>query len=260
MTTFLEIGFGKTVEGSDADACLKFAKMFDLAQLQSTERLGDIFWKAKRFFQLGSRERSISKAIAYLDTFALNCIKEHRRGHINLDAADLLSRALLEAEDRKEYVSDNYLRDLLINFLIAGRDTTACLLSWTIYCLHSHPDIEAQVVQEMKQAQAEGGEAFSILAKLELTEAVLLEVLRLYPSVPVDAKYAIENDVLPDGTFIEKHTTVSYRPYLFGRSPLLWGPDAGLFKPTRWLDGGSHSQYKFISFNAGPRFCFGNPV
>ena len=89
-------------------------------------------------------------------------------------------------------------------------------------------------------------------------------MLRLHPSVPVDIKFAVKDDTLPDGTFIPKGSTVIYSPYAMGRSKEIWGADALEFKPERFLSGeGSNvepSQYKYTTFNAGYRLCLGKPL
>jgi len=84
-------------------------------------------------------------------------------------------------------------------------------------------------------------------------EACIMETLRLYPSVPLDSKNALEDDTLPDGTFVPAGVECAYSPYCFGRSVDIWGADAGEFKPERWLGTPTPSQYKYLTFNAGPR-------
>lgn len=87
-----------------------------------------------------------------------------------------------------------------------------------------------------------------------------MEVLRLHPSVPSDAKYAIKDDVLPDGTFIPKQAMVGYPPYAMGRSTLVWGKDANEFKPERFMGTKEPSAFRYPVFNAGKRLCLGKPM
>ena len=79
--------------------------------------------------------------------------------------------------------------------------------------------------------------------------AVVHETLRLYPSVPMELKMAVNDDILPDGTFVPAGSCVSFSPYMLGRSRGLWGADAADFRPERWLDAEGafqrQSQYKF---------------
>jgi cytochrome P450 len=103
---------------------------------------------------------------------------------------------------------------------------------------------------------------YETVGKLQYLHAALSETLRLYPAVPIDNKEAAADDVLPDGTAVKKGTITGYVPYSMGRMPFLWGPDAHLFKPERWLhlhNGQFQPQplFKFTAFQAGPRTCLG---
>jgi fatty acid omega-hydroxylase len=87
------------------------------------------------------------------------------------------------------------------------------------------------------------------------------ETLRLYPSVPGNQKYAIEDDVWPDGTIVKAGTYVSWSSYSQGRSTKVWGPNAKDFYPERWINEKGDlvrvSQGQWPVFHAGPRVCLG---
>merc|ERR1712113_989138 len=106
---------------------------------------------------------------------------------------------LEDAVKRGVDLSDTYLRDLVLNFLIAGRDTTAQALSWTIFCLAQHPDVASKARQEIIDVCGIRGPEYEDLNRLPYVHAVLSEALRLYPSVPTDSKVAASDDTLPDG-------------------------------------------------------------
>jgi len=186
------------------------------------------------------------------------------------------------------------MTDVVLNFMIAGRDTTAAGLSWTMYELLRHPFHIAAVRKEVETVLGEsyGGARFSDLShqdmyamvetKLPYLRAVVLEGLRLHPSVMKDLKFCIEDDVLPDGTHVKKGQAVLYAPYVLCRNPHVWEePDS--FKPERFLnkvgvdrvlsgDGNEDaataslhkaanvSDYEYPVFNAGPRVCLGRPL
>merc|ERR1711972_1136218 len=69
----------------------------------------------------------------------------------------------------------------------------------------------------------------------DYVEAVIRESLRLHPSVPLDAKEALADDTLPNGTWVSRGSTVAWSTYAMGRSKRIWGEDAAEFKPERWL-------------------------
>uniref|UniRef100_N1QQ84 Cytochrome P450 86A2 n=1 Tax=Aegilops tauschii TaxID=37682 RepID=N1QQ84_AEGTA len=95
---------------------------------------------------------------------------------------------------------------------------------------------------------------------MEYLHAALSEALRLYPSVPVDHKEVVEDEVFPDGTVLKKGTKVIYAMYSMGRMESIWGEDCREYRPERWLKDGrfmGESAYKFTAFNGGPRLCLG---
>jgi len=177
-----------------------------------------------------------------------------------LDSKGRRFSSTVDDEDIWDESDEDYLRDVGMNFLIAGRDTTACLLTWTFYRLHSHNDVQQRVVQEVDHVLGSTDPTHDNVKGLQYLRAVLSEVLRLHPSVPNDSKIAVKADILPDGTPIPAGSIVSYQPYVFGRLSTLWDEPLN-FNPDRWLSmKDPPSQFKFISFNAGPRLCLGKDM
>jgi cytochrome P450 len=168
------------------------------------------------------------------------------------------------------------------NFMIAGRDTTAIALTWAWMLIATHPAVEARLLaeatallgpQQTGSGSSGGGAPPSytsvdydaVAHGLPFTQAVFMETLRLFPSVPKDVKQAVAHDVLPDGTRVQPGDVIAWSPFATGHSRAVWGPDAGEFKPERWLtpDGAGvikPSAFKFPSFNAGPRTCLGQQM
>ena len=114
------------------------------------------------------------------------------------DKEDILSRFLLESQKDPEQMNDRYLRDIILNFTIAGKDSTANTLSWFFYVLTKHPLVQEKVVQEIREVmdcgdddKAHGYEDFvakitdGVLEKMQYLHAALTETLRLYPAVPI---------------------------------------------------------------------------
>jgi len=149
------------------------------------------------------------------------------------------------------------MEEMVLNFLIAGRDTTAQALSWTFFLLIQHPEVEKRVFDEIAEVCGEGDLMYEHVNRLTYLQAVLHESLRLYPSVPLDLKTALRPDTLPDGTSVAKGDVIVYNIYAMGRSEKIWGKDACEFKPDRWLSKEFPSLYAYPVFNAGPRECLG---
>merc|ERR1712087_117726 len=91
-------------------------------------------------------------------------------------------------------MSAEWLRDVVLNFVIAGRDTTACTLSWMFYILSTHPESQRRVQDEIgAKFPACTTPTFQSLSASEMPylNGVLYETLRLYPPVPIDSKQAV---------------------------------------------------------------------
>ncbi|KAF8067302.1 CYP704B1 [Scenedesmus sp. PABB004] len=174
--------------------------------------------------------------------------------------SDLLSLFLDATGPDGRPLSEAQLVDAVLNFIIAGRDTTAQALSWTFYELMRHPAAEAALVAEVRAALGDGGArpSYEQVRGLRFTRACFLEALRLHPSVPEDVRYASRRHVLPDGSVIPRGGQVVYSPYVVNRLTSFWGDDADDFRPERWLSlEAMPSPYSYLTFNAGPRLCLG---
>ncbi|XP_057445260.1 cytochrome P450 86B1-like [Lotus japonicus] len=232
-------------------------------------------WKAMRFLNLGM-ERKLKKSIQKVNEFAENVIRTRKMElslcNYNEQKSDLLTVFMrLKDESGKPY-SDKFLRDICVNFILAGRDTSSVALSWFFWLVDQNPEVEERILEEIYRvvSQREGikkeelGNSLTFrpeeIKKMEYLHAALSEALRLYPSVPMDHKEVVEDDIFPDGTVLKKGTKVIYAIYAMGRMESIWGKDCKEFMPERWLRDGrfmSESAYKFAAFNGGPRLCLG---
>eukprot|EP00004_Rigifila_ramosa_P011430 TRINITY_DN2443_c0_g1_i6.p1 TRINITY_DN2443_c0_g1~~TRINITY_DN2443_c0_g1_i6.p1 ORF type:complete len:225 (-),score=43.81 TRINITY_DN2443_c0_g1_i6:39-713(-) len=166
-----------------------------------------------------------------------------------------------------EYIKDTahpndktYLCSMLKNMLIAGRDTTAVLLTWTIYELSQHPDVLQRCLDEISAVMGDDTiPTHAQLAEMKYLKMVLNETLRLHPSVPYDYKTSIKEDALPNGFVVPPGCDVAFIPYLMHRMPEWWGPDAASFDPSRWTAERIRTvnPFAFVPFLAGPRICLG---
>ncbi|CAL9165631.1 cytochrome P450 86B1-like [Musa acuminata AAA Group] len=253
---------------------IPFAKAFEDATEATTMRfiMPTGVWKALRYLDLGS-ERWLRRSIEVVDEFAYEVIRARREELSSSEQtrtarSDLLTVfTKLTDEDGRPY-SDKFLRDVCVNFILAGRDTSSVALAWFFWLLNRHPKVEQSILSEIRSITEErGGEADGELVfkpeqvkRMDYLHAALSEALRLYPSVPMDHKEVVEDDVFPDGTVLKKGTKVIYAVYAMGRMESIWGKDCMEYKPERWLKDGrfmSESAYKFTAFNGGPRLCLG---
>jgi len=160
------------------------------------------------------------------------------------------------------------IRDETFNILLAGRDTTAGLTTFTITLLADHPDVFNRLRAEVLEILGPNGKVNpENLREMKYLRAVLNETLRLYPPVPFNIRYSKQGTVWPavDGgkpIYIPPNTQISYLPWLMHRRVDLWGPTALQFDPNRFIDERVKkylvpNPFIFLSFNAGPRICLG---
>lgn len=159
------------------------------------------------------------------------------------------------------------LRSQLINILLAGRDTTASLLGWTIHLLARHPDhyaaLRATILADFGSYTAPRNLSFAALKACAPLQRVLAEILRLYPAVPVNSRRATRDTTIPRGggpdgnskVFIKKGDPVDYSVYVMHRRKEWWGDDANEFRPERWE--GRKPGFEYLPFNGGPKICLG---
>ncbi|KAJ4972437.1 hypothetical protein NE237_005611 [Protea cynaroides] len=233
-------------------------------------------WKGMRFFNFGT-EKKLKKSIMEVDEFANEVIRARKKelslfSGENKQRSDLLTVFMGLKDDEGKPYSDKFLRDICVNFILAGRDTSSVALSWFFWLIGKNPAVEERIVAEICRIIGERGDSDKVgdrdslvfkpeeVKKMEYLHAALSEALRLYPSVPVDHKEVMEDEMLPDGTMLKKGEKVIYAMYAMGRMESIWGKDCREFKPERWLKDGrlmSESAYKFSAFNGGPRLCLG---
>lgn len=253
----------------------RLVNAFDRAAEISAKRgTASVFlvWKVKRLLGLGS-EKVLRQEIELIHNSVDEIIKNKRKMLDDHDqgrsspscGGDLLTR-LLKAGHGEEVV-----RDMMISFIMAGRDTTSAAMTWLFWLLSENPGVENDVVEEVKRVMSDNELNYEALQGMSFVKACLCESMRLYPPVPWDSKHAADDDVLPDGTVVKRGDRVTYFPYGMGRMEEVWGKNCLEFRPDRWFsepggecDGGRLlkpvSPFKFPVFQAGPRMCLGKEM
>lgn len=180
----------------------------------------------------------------------------------NPDRYVFLDAMVTETQDRRA------LRDQMLNILLAGRDTTASLLSSSFYYLARYPRVWQRLREEILSTFPPSEPAHSItitrLREVRYLKHFLNEVLRLLPPVPTNGRFAVNDTMLPVGggpdgkspVFVPKGTKVLYHVTVMHRRKDLWGQDAEEFRPERWEENGRHG-WEYLPFNGGPRICLG---
>ncbi|KAJ3163887.1 hypothetical protein HK101_000588 [Irineochytrium annulatum] len=304
LDTFGKIGFGADLHCLDApDTAPDFAVAFDAVTSISLVRFPNMLWewtepldgtRAAMKKYLGTidsfaleriRARREEKRIAkkglgdYVAPKSVDGAEATENGKAEGKAEEKEVKDLLDlfmqveesqlggaaaGEDGAGHLTDRQLRDVLLNMILAGRDTTAQALSWCILELSRQPAIVEKIRTESSEVTDGKVPTFDGIKSLKYTNAVFLEALRLYPSVPANVKHSIKEDVLPGGIVLPANTEVNWFPYAMGRQTSLWGDDATIFRPERWIDEAGNvkrvSPFLFTAFNAGPRVCLGQQM
>lgn len=243
-----------------------FVKAFDDSSLISSVRFNaaiPLIWKVKKILNIGI-ERRLKEAVAEVRGLATRIVREKKKElkeKATLESVDLLSRFLSSGHSDESFVVD-----IVISFILAGKDTTSAALTWFFWLLSKHSHVENEILKEITGKSEIV--SYDEVKDMVYTHASLCESMRLYPPVPVDTKEAAYDDVLPDGTFVKKGWRVAYHIYAMGRSEKIWGLDWAEFRPERWLSQDEDGKWSFIGmdpysyavFQAGPRVCLGKEM
>lgn len=187
---------------------------------------------------------------------------------------DLGDRQVEEGESLLDHLvnyTDDHaiLCDEILNITAAGRDTTAGLLTFTIYMLAEHPEILTKLREEiLRLVGPTQRPTYDDFRDMKYLRAVLNETLRLYSPVPFNVRTSVQPTLFrsskPDSPplFVPTGTRCAFSSILMHRRKDLWGPDALEFDPERFLDERLHkyltpNPFIFLPFNAGPRICLG---
>ncbi|KAL5703535.1 hypothetical protein ACHQM5_022072 [Ranunculus cassubicifolius] len=225
------------------------------------------WWKLQRRLGIG-QEGKLAKAKENLDEFVVKCISSKRQKLKTKERGEKSLDILSSYMEEDESISDVFLRDTLINFMLAGSSTLTAALTWFFWLVSKNPAVHKKIMAEIKR-NADEGTQLKIFNMEELKGCTYLygalyETLRLFPSVPVEHKKPLHPDVLPSGHKVGPKTKILPMPYAMGRMKSIWGDDCLEFKPERWISkqGGIKyvPSYKFISFNSGPRSCIGKDI
>jgi len=184
-------------------------------------------------------------------------------------AVRALDRALLELRSggggdllsvlRASGASEKRVRDELVTMFVAGHETAASTLTWTLVCLSKNSAVRRRLAEEVFRVLGEREPGAPDLDRLEYMERVLKEVLRLYPPAWVFVREPYANDCI-GGYRIPAGASVLLCPYLTHRRTELW-PDPECFDPERFASGRIQGLPKFAwyPFGGGPRICLGQP-
>ena len=201
------------------------------------------------------KHRRQEQAIADLKRIVDEIIREHQaKGG---DTGDLLSMLLAARDEEGQPMSEAQLRDEVITLFVAGHETTANAVTWALYLLSQHTDVECKLRSELAQLHGKPPTVRD-LQRLPYLEQVIKESMRLYPPAGGATRQPIE-DLELGGYRVRKGDMIAISSYAMHRNPQFF-PDPERFDPERFSPEreAQTPKYAYLPFGAGPRVCIGN--
>eukprot|EP00924_Labyrinthula_sp_SR-Ha-C_P009179 augustus_masked-scaffold_2-processed-gene-15.38-mRNA-1 protein AED:0.06 eAED:0.13 QI:0/-1/0/1/-1/1/1/0/439 len=244
---------------------------------ESFDSIKDLFpnYFINPFWQLPYAEKFVSSLRKF------NAAKEHiynlcgeiidKRIELRKDGedrnADILS-FFLNVQEADKYCTKKYLRDMVFTFIAGGVDTGAHTMHFITYYLAKDQTLQEELYKMIsKFATINRDDSFEIdlvqLRSCKLLDAIVFETLRINCPIPISARYAAVDDVLPDGNLIPRGTFIITDIYSMSRNNETWKVSEE-FSPQRWLNKSrrveSFNEGKFPVFTAGRRICIGKDL
>ncbi|KAI9723677.1 MAG: hypothetical protein M1812_000977 [Candelaria pacifica] len=269
--------FGESVNSLESEEGSKqqqFGAAFDYAQ----NNLGspDTFGWQRHVFYFSKFSRSCRFVHSFIDEFVAKAQKEQQiKSQVDKSATDA------DADDDNDNDNEKHpkryvflhelskatndpiqIRDESLSIMMAGRDTTANLLTTTFHILSRRPDIWTKLQSSIAPLNNEAS-TYETLRNIKYLKYFINETLRLYPVVPANTRVASKNTTLPRGggpkgtapIFIQKGQPIQYAVWSMHRDKSIYGDDAEEFKPERWEN--LRTGWDYLPFNGGPRICIG---
>jgi cytochrome P450 len=195
--------------------------------------------------------RRYKRALSALYAIATEIVEAH-----DVDGDDVVSR-LLRAKSQVEGLDDEQIQDEVVTLLLAGHETTALALTYTLYLLATNPEQADRLGAELDENVNGGPPSRDVIEDLPYTKRTIREGMRVYPPVQSVIREATEPVELGGYEFAEG-TAVTVQQWVLHRDPRFYErPDA--FRPERWSEEFRDSlpRFAYFPFGGGPRRCIG---
>ncbi|MCA0982934.1 cytochrome P450 [Halobacillus yeomjeoni] len=253
MSLTLEI-IASTMFGADMlDGKEQVGRSLEEAMEIITKRVRS-FFKAPKFIKTKENQQ-FQKAIDTLDEVIMKIILNRKKtGNRSNDLLD----ALLYSQDSEGHrMSDRQLRDEVMTIFLAGHETTATALTWTMYLLLTHPEAYLKLQAEVDELCREDVPTMEEIKEMTFMRDVFLESMRLYPPAWLINRMPVENIQVGD-VGLRTGETIMISPYLMHRHPAYFdNPEK--FIPARFKQGKllNVPDFVYFPFGGGSRICVG---
>ncbi len=171
------------------------------------------------------------------------------------DTPDMLTMLLRAEKNHDVEFSENQIRDEVATFLIAGHETTALSLTYTLSLLSWHPEAKQRVRAEATEALGDGPPTHDDLSNLQYTKRAYREALRLYP--PAWAVFRQANGNVELGEYAIEDGSAIIMPLWTIHRDGRYFEDPETFDPDRWERRDPNSVAAYRPFSSGPHACIG---
>lgn len=263
MDASTEFLFGESI-GTLNSPINEFEEAFNVTQdcmtVRATLRGGYRFYNPKRF---RDANKVIFKTTRYYVDKALNTSPEELEKKTE-SGYTFLYQLVKQTRDPQ------VLQDEMLSIMLAGRNTTASLLSFLFFELSRNPEVWDKLQDEVAEHFGDGDDArleditFESMKRCNYVKWAINETLRMYPAVPTNFRRAAKDTTIPRGggptgdspVFVRKGTDIYYTVFSTHRMPEYYGKDYDVFRPERWADL-KNVGWAYMPFSSGPRICLG---
>ncbi|KAI4299853.1 hypothetical protein L6164_033275 [Bauhinia variegata] len=257
-------------EVNDANGIYGLVKEF--VELAAKLSLGEVLGPLRKLDLFGYGKR-IQEVVAWFDQVVEGIMKEHEENFEGRtkDMMDILLQVYRDPNAEIKLTRKN-IKSFFLDFFLAGTDTSAVTLQWTMAEIINHPQVLNKLRAEMDSVLGSTRLVNeSDVPNLPYLQAVVKEVLRLHPAIPVNVREPAE-DCIVNGYDLKAHTRVMFNFYAIMRDPEVW-PNPDKFIPERFLVNRSEingrdqlvmdkkgQDFTYIPFGRGRRGCPGESL
>lgn len=244
-------------ENLDELAANHIFEAFNEFQLHAQRALMLKIYRLPTFFADRSCRKSANKIRPVIAQVIARRYEEKALG-FNKKYDDILE-GVMNAVDPITHDSFSYdeMVDQICMLFLAGHETSASALTWSLYLISNCKDLQIKMLEEINQIAPNRNFEFEDIKKLGLVNNIFKEALRLYPPVGMFSREATEEHCIRNKN-VKTGSAIIISPWLLQRNPDLW-KDAELFDPERFdtPDGQASAKCAYIPFSKGPRVCTG---
>lgn len=267
-----ETAMGTKVEAQN-DSSSPYVKAVHNALISFHQRTMKPWLQPDTLFYATTDGRTFNKAVKVLHKYTQEVIESRRREResrrkdciqtdddLGMKKREALLDQLLDANESAANLADSDIREEVDTFMFEGHDTTAAAISFLLWAVAANPDVQQKLADEMSEIFGDSDRPATSqdLQNMKYAERVVKETLRLYPSVPLFARFMREDLEITGGYVIPAGANVTISCYQMGRNAAVW-PDPEKFDPDRFLaeNIATRHPFSYIPFSAGPRNCIG---